>query len=80
MSDLRLYSKLYTFEYAGAFVKQREFVRWLERQGATFKDGSRHMKVYLNGRQTILPRHPGKEISNVMVLAIKKQLNIQEET
>lgn len=60
-------------------MKQREFVRWLEHHGAVFKDGSRHLKVYLNGRQTTVPRHPGKEISNVMIAAIKKQLNIQEQ-
>jgi mRNA interferase HicA len=58
-------------------VKQREFVKWLEDQGATIKDGSKHLKVYLNGKQTTVPRHPGKEISNDLVKAIKKQLNLQ---
>jgi mRNA interferase HicA len=49
----------------------------IQDQGATIKDGSKHLKVYLNGKQTTVPRHPGKEISNAFVKAIKKQLNIQ---
>lgn len=37
-------------------MKQSEFVRWLSDQGATFKDGSKHLKVYLNGKLSHLPR------------------------
>jgi mRNA interferase HicA len=43
-------------------VKQSEFKRWLADQGATFKEGTRHAKVFLNDKQTTLPRHPGHEI------------------
>jgi len=46
-------------------MKQSEFVRWLAQKGATFKDGSKHLKVYCNGRQTVLPRHPSKELKKV---------------
>jgi mRNA interferase HicA len=43
-------------------VKQSELRRWLAAQGAEFKDGTNHLKIYLNGKQTVMPRHPGKEI------------------
>ncbi|WP_255581051.1 type II toxin-antitoxin system HicA family toxin [Caballeronia sp. dw_276] len=46
------------------------------KQGATFTDGTRHIKVYLNGRQTTLPRHPSQEISEPLRKAILKQLGI----
>ncbi|MDD2765277.1 MAG: type II toxin-antitoxin system HicA family toxin [Opitutaceae bacterium] len=58
-------------------MKQSEFVRWLAKQGATFKDGSRHLKVYLDGKQTILPRHPSAELKTGLVEGVKKQLGIK---
>lgn len=58
-------------------MKQSEFVRWLSQQGATFKDGTNHLKVYLNGKQTILPRHPAKELKKGLVEGVKKQLNLK---
>lgn len=58
-------------------MKQSEFVRWLSRLGATFKDGSKHLKVYLNGKQTHLPRHPSAELKTGLVEGIKKQLGIK---
>jgi mRNA interferase HicA len=58
-------------------VKQSEFKRWLGQQGATFREDTRHLKVYLNGRQTVLPRHPGHELSEPIRKAILKQLNIR---
>lgn len=58
-------------------MKQSEFVRWLKQQGATFKDGSNHLKVYLNGAQTILPRHPSKELKTGLVEGVKKQLKLK---
>jgi mRNA interferase HicA len=61
----------------GGVMKQSEFVRWLSAQGATFKDGSRHMKVYLNGRQTTLPRHPSAELKTGLVEGVKKQLGLK---
>lgn len=60
-------------------MKQKEFQRWLARQGATFADGTNHLKVYLNGRQTVMPRHPGKELNAALRKAIIRQLNIDEE-
>ncbi len=37
-------------------VKSNEFKRWLAAQGAVFKPGKgSHLKIYLNGRQSVLP-------------------------
>lgn len=58
-------------------MKQSEFVRWLASQGATFKDGAKHLKVYLNGEQTTLPRHPGQELKKGLVEGVKKQLKLK---
>ncbi|QJD91825.1 type II toxin-antitoxin system HicA family toxin [Duganella dendranthematis] len=58
-------------------MKQSEFVRWLRQQGATFEDGTNHLKVYLNGQKTILPRHPAKELKTGTVEGIKKQLKLK---
>ena len=58
-------------------MKQSEFVRWLKQQGATFKDGTNHLKVYLNGEQTILPRHPSKELKMPLVEGVKKKLKLK---
>jgi mRNA interferase HicA len=56
-------------------VKSSEFKRWLAQQGATFKPGKgSHLKVFLNGRQSILPMHG--EIKKGTVEAIKKQLGL----
>src|SRR5690606_11173122 len=46
-------------------------------QGATFKEGTNHTKVYLNGKQTTLPRHRGKEIGEGLRQAILKQLGLK---
>jgi len=62
---------------SGGVVKQSEFVRWLSQQGATFKDGSKHLKVYLNGKQTHLPRHPSSELKTGLVQGVKKQLGLK---
>ena len=58
-------------------MKQSEFVRWLTKQGATFKDGSKHLKVILNGKTSHLPRHPGAELKTGLIEGVKKQLNLK---
>lgn len=58
-------------------MKQGEFVRWLTAQGATFKDGSKHLKVYLNEKQSHLPRHPSAELKTGLVEGVKKQLGLK---
>ena len=57
-------------------MKQSEFKRWLADQGATFKEGSNHLKVYLNGKQSHLPRHAA-ELKTGLVEGIKKQLGLK---
>ena len=58
-------------------MKQSEFVRWLAKQGATFEDGRKHLKVYLNGAMSHLPRHPAKELKMPLVEGVKKQLKLK---
>ncbi|CDG47892.1 type II toxin-antitoxin system HicA family toxin [Serratia symbiotica] len=57
-------------------MKQSEFRRWLAAQGAEFKDGTNHLKIILKSKQTVMPRHPGKEIPEPLRKAILKQLGI----
>ena len=55
-------------------MKKRDLVKFLESLGAEFSEGSKHTKVYLNGKQTTLPRHT--EINDILVKQIKKQLGV----
>ena len=57
-------------------MKQSEFKRWLDAQGASFKNGSKHLKVYVGGKQSTLPRHPSHEIGEALRKAIIKQLGL----
>jgi mRNA interferase HicA len=56
-------------------MKNSEFTRWLKSKGVTFKHGKKHIKLYLNGKQSTLPRHAG-EIDDRLRNAIIKQLNL----
>jgi len=59
-------------------MKTNEFRRWLARQGAKFKAGKgSHVKVYLNGRTSVLPMHGSKEIGTGLVEKIKKDLGLK---
>ncbi|MGI4861885.1 MAG: type II toxin-antitoxin system HicA family toxin [Janthinobacterium lividum] len=58
-------------------MKQSELRRWLTRQGATFSEGARHTKIYLNKRQSVMPRHPGAEIGEELRRMILKQLGLK---
>jgi mRNA interferase HicA len=58
-------------------VTSKEFRRWLAQQGAVFKAGKgSHLKVYLNGRQSVLPMH-NAELKKGLVEGIKKQLGLK---
>jgi len=58
-------------------VKGSEFKRWLAKQGATFEPGKgSHLKVFLKGKQSILPMH-SKEIGKGLAEEIKKQLGLK---
>lgn len=57
-------------------MKSQEFKRWLAQQGATFKPGKgSHLKVYLNGKQSVLPMH-ASDLKKGTLEAIKKQLGL----
>ena len=58
-------------------MKQSEFLRWLIAQWVQVKDGTKHLKLYLNDRQSTLPRHPSKELPTGLVKGIKKQLGLK---
>ena len=58
-------------------MKQSEFRRLLISQGAKIEEGKRHSKVTLNGQQTVMPRHPSKELKEGTKNAILKQLGIK---
>lgn len=55
-------------------MKAVELRRLLRGRGATFKQGGKHLKVYLNGRRSTIPRH--SEISDYLVKKILSQLGI----
>ncbi|WP_280191206.1 type II toxin-antitoxin system HicA family toxin [Delftia sp. PS-11] len=57
-------------------MKQSEFRRWLRSQGVKFKEVEGHTKAYLNGKQTVVPRHPAKELKDGTRRAILKQLGL----
>jgi len=46
------------------------------KMGVETKEGTNHIKLYLNGKQSVLPRHPTKEIATGTEFAIKKQLGL----
>jgi mRNA interferase HicA len=58
-------------------MKYKEFKRWLAQQGATFQPGKgSHLKVYLNGNQSVLAMH-NAELKKGTVESIKKQLGLK---
>lgn len=58
-------------------MKQSEFLRWLKDQGVDAEDGKKHLKLYYQGKQTTLPRHPSHELGEGLRKAILKQLGIK---
>lgn len=58
-------------------MKISEFRRWLASQGAQFTEGTNHTKVTLNGKQSVMPRHPSKELKEGTRQAILKQLGLK---
>lgn len=58
-------------------MKISEFKRWLESQGVLIANGANHWKLYYNGKQSTLPRHPSKELKEGTKKSILKQLEIK---
>lgn len=55
-------------------MKRSDFIKELKGLGATFVEGSKHTKVYLNEKQSTIPRHT--ELKTGLVKAIRKLLGI----
>lgn len=54
-------------------MNSQGFKRWLTQRGATFQTGQgSHLKVYLSGKQSVLPMH-NTDLKTGTVEGIKKQ-------
>lgn len=60
-------------------MKISEFKRHLVALGARFEEGAKHTKVYLNGKQTTLPRHATQDIGEPLRRAILRQLGVKQK-
>lgn len=59
-------------------MTSKELKRWLASLGATFKLGKgSHLKVYLKGRQAVIPMH-GKDLRPGTPVAVKRQLGLKD--
>jgi mRNA interferase HicA len=59
-------------------MRAKELRRMLAAKGATFEWGKgSHLHVLLNGRQSILPMHSGKDIGIGLLKAIERDLAIR---
>ncbi len=62
-------------------MNSAELVKWLKKQGCTFKDhqgGSGHRTAILKGKKAQIPMHGSrKELKNGTVHKIKKQLGLK---
>ena len=59
-------------------MNSKQMKKWLEQQGATFTTGKgSHLKVSLNGKQSVLPMHGTDELGKGIEAAIKRQLGLK---
>lgn len=59
-------------------MNSKQMKKWLEQQGATFQSGrGSHLRVFLNGKQSVLPMHGTEELGKGLVAAIKRQLGLK---
>lgn len=59
-------------------MNSKQMKKWLEQQGATFQQAKgSHLKVFLNGKQAILPMHGTQELGKGLESAIKRQLGLK---
>ena len=55
-------------------MNSKQLKKWLEQQGATFQPGKgSHLKVFLNGKQSVLSMHGTAELGKGLEAAIKRQ-------
>jgi mRNA interferase HicA len=55
-----------------------ELRRKLAKAGCTFEDRKKHTRVFYQGRESHMPRHPSKEVKKGTVQGILRQLGIPE--
>jgi mRNA interferase HicA len=60
-------------------MKTAQFKRELFALGARFEEGAKHTKVYLNGKQTTLPRHASQDMGEALRRAILRQLGVKQK-
>jgi mRNA interferase HicA len=60
-------------------VTASELKRKLARMGCTFRQGTKHLIVMYQGRETEMPRHPAKEIKTGTYHGILSRLGIKEK-
>jgi mRNA interferase HicA len=60
-------------------MKFSEFRKQLAALGARFVEGTRHTKVYLNGKQTTLPRHGNQDMGEGLRRTILRQLGVKQK-
>ncbi len=59
-------------------MNSKQMKAWLKDQGAEFAPGKgSHLKVFLNGKQSVLPMHGTAELGKGLEAAIKKQLGLK---
>lgn len=54
-----------------------EFKRWLASRGCTFEEGTKHTKVFYEGKCTLLPRHGSREMKTGTAEGVKKKLGLK---
>jgi mRNA interferase HicA len=58
-------------------MNAKQLKKWLAQQGATFQQGKgSHLKVFLNGKQSVIPMHGATELRKGMEATIKRQLGL----
>jgi mRNA interferase HicA len=58
-------------------VTGNEFKRWLASRGCTFEEGTKHTKVYHEGKYTLLPRHGSREVKKGTAEGVKRKLGLK---
>ncbi len=59
-------------------MNSKQMRKWLQQHGAIFVKGKgSHLKVYLNGRQSVLPMHGTEELGKGLETTIKRQLGLK---
>ena len=60
-------------------MKLSQFQMYLTSLGTRFVEGAKHTKVYLNGKQSTLPRHGDREMGEGLRHVILCQLGVKQK-